>query len=87
MFPVRSDFSLGEDNPILKLPENSGVLAAYRDADVWDEYNTMGIGERVYLLDRVLEWQTADTPYSVSVAAILDAIRAVRTFDTGGRHD
>lgn len=84
---LMSDFSLGEDNPILKLPENSGVLAAYRDADVWDEYNTMGIGERVYLLDRVLEWQIADTPYSVSVAAILDAIRAVRTFDTGGRHD
>lgn len=84
---LMSDFSLGEANPILGLPENSTVLAAYRDADVWDEYVTMGIGERAYLLDSVLEWQTADTPYSAPVAAILAAMRAVRTFDAGGGHD
>ena len=82
-----SDLSLGETNPILGLPEHSTVLAAYRDADIWDEYATMGIGERAYLLDSVLEWQTADTPYSAPVAAILAAMRAVRTFDAGGGHD
>lgn len=84
---LMSDLSLGEANPILGLPEHSTVLAAYRDADVWDEYATMGIGERAYLLDSVLEWQTAATPYSEPVAAILTAMRAVRTFDAGGGHD
>jgi integrating conjugative element, PFGI_1 class, parB family protein len=84
---LMSDLSLGEANPILGLPEHSTVLSAYRDADVWDEYATMGIGERAYLLDSVLEWQTADTPYSAPVAAILAAMRAVRTFDAGGGHD
>ena len=73
-------------NPILTLPKTSAVRAAYQDADILDEYSTMGIGERVYLLDRVLEWQTADTPYTASVAAILTAMRAVRAFDTGGSH-
>ena len=75
------------DNPILKLPENSTVRVAWQDADILDEYSTMGIGERVYLLDRVLEWQTTDTPYTTPVSAILDAMRAVRTFDAGGGHD
>ena len=73
-------------NPILTLPKTSAVRAAYQDADILDEYSTMGIGERVYLLDRVLEWQTADTPYTAPVAAILTAMRAVRAFDTGGSH-
>ena len=74
------------DNPILKLPENSTVRVAWQDADILDEYSTMGIGERVYLLDRVLEWQTTDTPYTTPVSAILDAMRAVRAFDTGDSH-
>jgi hypothetical protein len=73
-------------NPILMLPKTSAVRAAYQDADILDEYSTMGIGERVYLLDRVLEWQTADTPYTAPVAAILTAMRAVRAFDMGGSH-
>lgn len=68
---------LGSSNPLLMLPESSPLRTAYQDPDVLDEYNVMGIGERVYLLDRVLYWQTTDTPYTEPVSEILNALRAV----------
>lgn len=71
------NLDLGSSNPLLTLPESSPLRMAYQDPDILDEYNTMGIGERIYLLDRVLHWQTVDTPYTEPVSEILNTLRTI----------
>ena len=76
---------LGGGNPLLQLPDDSPLRLAYQDPEVFDEYNTMGIGERHYLLDQVLRWQTTDTPYTQPVEEILAMLRHIHRSEEGNR--
>lgn len=76
---------LGGSNPLLQLPANSPLRLAYQEPDVLDEYNTMCIGERHYLLDQVLRWQTTDTPYTQLVEEILAMLRHIHRSEEGNR--
>lgn len=76
---------LGGSNPLLQLPTDSPLRLAYQDPDTLDEYNTMGIGERHYLLDQVLRWQTTDTPYTQLVEDILAMLRHIHRSEEDNR--
>ena len=76
---------LGGGNPLLQLPADSPLRLAYQDPDILDEYNTMGIGERHYLLDQVLRWQTTDTPYTQPVEDILVMLRHIHRSEESNR--
>ena len=76
---------LGGGNPLLQLPADSPLRLAYQDPDILDEYNTMGIGERHYLLDQVLRWQTTDTPYTQPVEDILAMLRHIHRSEESNR--
>lgn len=62
------------NNPLLRLPDESKLKIAYIDPDKLDEYNNFGIGDRSNLLSEVLTWQSdRNHPF----CSVLDEILAV----------